>query len=64
MQFLTEQMISCPYCGEAMKILLDPQEVNQEYIEDCQVCCRPINVFVTQDYDGELTVQISSENEV
>jgi hypothetical protein len=64
MQFLTEQKISCPYCGETMSILLDPQEMNQEYIEDCQVCCRPINVFVTHDFDGEITVEIQSENEV
>ena len=64
MEFLSEQTISCPYCGQAMVILLDPEEVNQDYIEDCQVCCRPINVFVTHGYDGEITVLIRSENEV
>ena len=46
MQGLTESTIHCPYCGEPNRVLLDPQEAGQSFIEDCQVCCRPI-VFVT-----------------
>ena len=38
----SEQSIDCPYCWERISILLDAEEVDQEYTEDCQVCCRPI----------------------
>ena len=36
------QRIACPYCGEPIEVLVDPSVEDQEYIEDCSVCCRPI----------------------
>ena len=51
---LTEQAVSCPYCGEAMTILVDTSAGDQSYVEDCQVCCRPMNVTFTC-HDGELS---------
>ena len=44
---LTEQSISCPYCGETITILIDTSAGDQSYVEDCQVCCRPMNVEVS-----------------
>ena len=42
----------CPYCGEIVEIALDPGSGSrQEYVEDCQVCCRPWQVFVVYDND-------------
>ena len=41
---LVEQQIRCPFCGEAMCILLDLSAGGQSYVEDCQVCCRPMQV--------------------
>ncbi len=41
------QTIRCPYCGEAVEIFIDRSVRKQEYIEDCQVCCRPITLTVT-----------------
>jgi len=35
----------------------------QEYVEDCQVCCRPIVLSVTVDVDGGVVVMARSENE-
>ena len=38
----------CAYCGEVNSTFVDPsQGTNQQYIEDCQVCCRPnlLNVY-------------------
>lgn len=43
MSFLDEQEIGCPYCGERITVLIDPTDSDQQYIEDCQVCCRPID---------------------
>lgn len=46
--------VSCPYCGESLDVALDLSAGSQRYIEDCQVCCRPIEFTVTVDATGEL----------
>jgi hypothetical protein len=38
--------ITCPYCGEASSIAFDASEGGSEFITDCEVCCRPMNVVV------------------
>ena len=60
---IQNQMIDCPYCGEAIEVVIDCSIPEQAYIEDCQVCCRPINFFVAVDTDGDAVVQVKSENE-
>jgi len=55
--------IDCPYCGEPIEILLEPSEDSQRYIEDCQVCCRPITISVTVDEEGGTSVDASSEDD-
>ena len=63
MNELPEREIQCPYCGETISVLIDDSVEQQSYIEDCQVCCRPINFVVTVGQDGEIAVQVSHENE-
>ena len=63
MDSLVEQAISCPYCGEMIDVLVDQEEVGQQYIEDCQVCCKPIIFFVSLDSAGSLIVSLHDENE-
>ena len=46
---LEEAMITCPYCGEPISLLVDCSVPEQHYIEDCEVCCRPIECSVTAD---------------
>lgn len=58
-----EQRILCPYCNEPIVLLVDPSIGHQEYIEDCQVCCQPIEVSVRFDASGEVDVQVKNENE-
>ena len=41
---IVERRISCPFCAESMHILLDLSAGDQSYIEDCQVCCQPMQV--------------------
>lgn len=43
---LLEHGFGCPYCGEPITMLLDLSEPDQEYVEDCEVCCNPIGVHV------------------
>ena len=63
MGFLTEETVYCPYCGEALQVLIDPQEAGQQYTEDCQVCCKPILFTLTVDASGDLSVSVRDENE-
>jgi len=49
-----EHFFQCPYCWEEISMLLDGSVGQQTYIEDCEVCCRPIEVF-TRFESNELT---------
>ena len=58
--YLHEEQITCPYCWEAITLLVDPSE-SQTYTEDCFICCRPI--LVSSEVDGEqLIVQVTQED--
>jgi transcription elongation factor Elf1 len=39
-----EQLFTCPYCGETISMVLDLTVSGQTYTEDCEVCCRPIEI--------------------
>ncbi|PKG49792.1 CPXCG motif-containing cysteine-rich protein [Olleya sp. 1-3] len=39
-----EHYFQCPYCWEEVSMLLDPSVTKQTYVEDCEVCCNPIQV--------------------
>ena len=60
---LQESSIYCPYCGESVEVLLNPEDVGAEYIEDCQVCCRPIEFFLREDARGWLEAEVRSDVE-
>ncbi len=66
---LPSTQIDCPYCGESIDLLVDDSAGDQQYIEDCQVCCRPIVVTVTveggvEDGDeGGVRVLVAAEDD-
>ena len=39
--------VQCPYCGETIDIEVEMLDEEQTYIEDCSVCCRPIQLTVS-----------------
>lgn len=49
-----EHSFNCPYCGEEISMVLDPSMRRQTYVEDCEVCCRPIEISYSVE-DDELT---------
>ena len=63
MRSLSEEPIHCPYCGEPISVVVDHSIGEQEYIEDCQVCCRPLVLSIAIDKDGEASVIARYENE-
>lgn len=55
----TEAEVVCPYCAETNLIAIDPLGGHaQEYIEDCQVCCRPCRVQVSLDDENAMEVTL------
>ncbi|HEX4377810.1 MAG TPA: CPXCG motif-containing cysteine-rich protein [Steroidobacteraceae bacterium] len=50
-QFTT---IQCPYCGEPFDTTVDASSGSSSYIEDCQVCCRPIDISIDVSPEGRL----------
>ncbi len=55
--------VVCPYCAEINEIALDPGSgTQQEYVEDCQVCCRPWRVVVRYLADGSVDVVAEAED--
>lgn len=63
MNELKQVAIDCPYCGETIDILIDCSIPYQSYIEDCQVCCRPINLNVVVDEEAEPVVTATHEDQ-
>ncbi|MBT3811269.1 MAG: CPXCG motif-containing cysteine-rich protein [Gammaproteobacteria bacterium] len=63
MNVLAERTEQCPYCGESIDLLIDPSEMQQNYIEDCQVCCQPVIIDVTVTHEGEISLFLLQENE-
>ena len=54
----------CPYCGETVELLIDAGGgPNQEYVEDCPVCCRPWQVEARQDADGSWLATLRTSDE-
>jgi len=57
--------VSCPYCGARVEVTVDPSGgARQEYVEDCEVCCRPWRVRVTVGAGGHPTVDVSTLDDV
>ncbi len=50
---ISERRLQCPFCAETISVLVDTSAGSQSYIEDCEVCCQPMQITVDAD-DGEL----------
>lgn len=50
---MEEHFFHCPHCWEEISMLLDPSVSVQTYVEDCEVCCNPIELHVVFQ-EGEL----------
>ena len=57
------QSVQCPYCGESFETVLDASAGSARYIEDCQVCCRPIQFDLEVDHEGRLMMLGTSRSD-
>ena len=46
-----------------ISILVDCSVEDQSYIEDCEVCCRPINLWIHIDLNQDIQITVQHENE-
>ena len=63
MREVQEYGIRCPYCDEHITILVDLSVAEQSYIEDCEVCCRPMTINAIVDGDGHEQLNVYAEND-
>ncbi|WP_455374751.1 CPXCG motif-containing cysteine-rich protein [Kaarinaea lacus] len=64
MDYLSSYTVSCPYCGESFETSIDTSQGNQAYIEDCYVCCRPIQFYLEVDHSGDIAgVRVQRDDE-
>jgi len=55
--------LQCPYCWEPIEILIDRSVEQQEYVEDCSVCCSPIVITVWSPDDDDEPLRIEARVE-
>ena len=61
---LYDTTVACPYCGEQFETLIDHADFDQEYYEDCAVCCRPILFHVAGgDSADNVTIDVKRDDE-
>ena len=48
-----EYFFTCPYCWQEISVVLELSVARQKYVEDCEVCCKPIELVYTVE-DGEV----------
>ena len=61
-EWISERRICCPFCGQSMTIVIDGSVFDgstgsQSYIEDCEICCRPMQISV------QMSVHVSVETD-
>lgn len=59
----TTKEVICPYCGQAQVLFLDISVRRQQYIEDCQVCCQPVELTVTVEGEDEISIEARRSDE-
>lgn len=57
---MEEHFFQCPYCWQTISMLLDSSITMQKYIEDCEVCCNPIEIHLQFSNGKRITFNINS----
>jgi hypothetical protein len=54
------ETVRCPFCGQGFEVIIDTSIPQQRFTTDCEVCCRPLELFVESEPGEVLNVQIAS----
>lgn len=63
MNGLQTTQIQCPYCWQTFEAVVDCSVTEQEYVEDCYICCQPIVFKVISDGERIISLNTSAENQ-
>ena len=53
------ETVSCPFCGQACELVIDTSVASQRFTTDCEVCCRPFEVFAECEPGEIVSVGVS-----
>lgn len=54
-----EVQVQCPYCFETITLVVDASNGSpQEYVEDCEVCCKPMQILAEETEEGKWKVSV------
>ena len=60
LDLIEETSVDCPYCGENITLVLDLSVTSQNYIEDCFVCCQPMQVRYSAENGELINISVAS----
>lgn len=61
---LEEHVINCPCCGSRFTALVDSTEAGDEYVQDCEICCRPLRfVLAAGPEPGLIELTVTREDD-
>ncbi|HWW01212.1 MAG TPA: CPXCG motif-containing cysteine-rich protein [Candidatus Acidoferrum sp.] len=52
------ETIQCPYCGQRFELVVDTSAATQRFTTDCEVCCRPFEVFAECEPGEVLNLEV------
>ncbi|WP_225034983.1 CPXCG motif-containing cysteine-rich protein [Winogradskyella sp. SM1960] len=55
---MEEHFFQCPYCWEQISMLVDVSLRHQKYIEDCEICCNPIQISISVESQEIVSFQV------
>ena len=55
---MIEYFFQCPYCWEPISMLVEAGILEQEYVEDCEICCNPIQILASSSNDAVIDFSI------
>ncbi len=55
-----EHFFTCPHCWEEISVLIDTSVPHQKYVEDCEVCCSPMEITASCEDGGLIAFEVIS----